>query len=144
MSTIITKNVNLLKLCRKYLTSFSARQFYFQFIHSQFMHGIQIFSSLCSNRLIEKLHLIQKSALRVVANTHYINFHLIPSVYMFTYVDPLNYMYFLIQFCVNISGQSLHLKFSMINVQTIFMIFSQPCWDTFLLYTPCGNIESNI
>ena len=79
LSTIITKNVNLLKLCRKYLTSFSAWQFYFQFIHSKFMHGIQIYSSLCSNRLIEKLHLIQKSALRVVANTHYIPFHLIPS-----------------------------------------------------------------
>ena len=146
LSTIITKNVNLLKLCRKYLTSFSARQFYFQFIHSQFMHGIQIFSSLCSNRLIEKLHLIQKSALRVVANTHYIPFHLIPSADICRSLKILPYPILCKYF------RSVY-AFKIFNGQCPDYIHDlfQPCFthrypkrDTFLLYTPCGNIESNI
>ena len=51
----------------------------------------------------------------------------IPTIFLFIwyqvriYVDPLKY--FLIRFYANVLGQSMHLKFSMINVQTTFMIF---------------------
>ena len=52
----------------------------------------------------------------------------IPTIFLFIwyqvriyYVDPSKY--FLIRFYANVLGQSMHLKFSMINVQTIFMVF---------------------
>ena len=64
------------------------------------------------------------------------------------YVDPLKY--FLIQFYVNILGQYAFKIFNDQCPDYIHDLF-QPCFthhyakrDTFLLYTPCGNIESNI
>ena len=131
-SAVLTKNDNLLKLCRKYLASFSARQFYLQFIHTQFMRGMQVSTSLCWNRLIGKLNLTQKSALRVLADTHYIPFHFIPSADI---VDHLKY--YLSQFCVNMLSLSLHLKFLTVVVQTTFTIFFSyryPKRDTFFTH----------
>ena len=64
--------INLFKLCRSYISTFAARQFYFQFIHSHLISGIQIYLNLSQKYLLDSIFLKQKSAMRIIANVHQI------------------------------------------------------------------------
>ena len=60
------------KLCRSYISTFAARQFYFQFIHSHLISGIQIYLNISQKYLLDSIFSKQKSALRIIANVHQI------------------------------------------------------------------------
>ena len=70
--TKLQSNINLFKLCRSYISTFAARQFYFQFIHSHLISGIQIYLNLSQRCLLDRIFMKQKSALRIIANFHQI------------------------------------------------------------------------
>ena len=71
IKTKIQKNTNLLQLCRTFLTTQSARQFYFQFIHCHIINGIQFFLNISPKYQLDSLYVYQKAALRIIANIHY-------------------------------------------------------------------------
>ena len=75
LSEKVSKNTNPLRSHRKHLNSFSARQFYFQFLFdSYFIIGIQVYFNICpGNTVINDLFLQHETALRIAANTHYIH-----------------------------------------------------------------------
>ena len=75
----VSKNTNLLKLCRPYLTTHSAKQFYFQFIHCYLIYGIHIYYNLCASNITNPIFTQQKRALRIVANVQHIPFYLSPT-----------------------------------------------------------------
>ena len=70
--TRLQSNINLLKPCKSYISTFAARQFYFQFIHSHLTSGIQLYLNLLPEYLIDSIFLKQKSAMRMIANVHQI------------------------------------------------------------------------
>ena len=74
--TKLQSNINLFKLCRSYISTFAARQFYFQFIHSHLISGIQIYLNLSQKYLLDSIFLKQKSAMRIIDNVHRIPNHL--------------------------------------------------------------------
>ena len=76
-------SISLLRLCRKYLNNFAARQFYFQFVHCHFINGIHIYQNLSTNFLMDKLFVLQITALRLVCSLHMIPPHFIPSSILF-------------------------------------------------------------
>ena len=52
--TKLQSNINLFILCKSYISTFAARQFYFQFIHSHLISGIQIYLNLSQKYLLDK------------------------------------------------------------------------------------------
>ena len=68
----LQSNINLFKLCRSYISTFAARQFYFQCIHSHLISGIQIYLNLSQKCLLDSIFLKQKSVMRIIANVHQI------------------------------------------------------------------------
>ena len=44
--SLVDKKICFLRLCRRFLTTFSSKQFYYQFIHCHVIQGIQIHYSL--------------------------------------------------------------------------------------------------
>lgn len=72
----VTKNTNLLKLCRPYLTTYSSKLFYYQFIHCHLIYGIYIYFNLTTLNVNAPIFLQQKRALRIIANMRHIPYYL--------------------------------------------------------------------
>ena len=70
--SLVDKKICLLRLCRRFLTTFSSKQFYYQFIHCHLIQGIQIYYSLSPKYLRDSLYLCQKTAIRIIANVHFL------------------------------------------------------------------------
>lgn len=75
----VQRNVYLLQNLRYFLDIASARTFYFQFIYCHLIYGIHIIGNLSCNNALNRLFLLQKRALRIIANVHYIPYYLIPT-----------------------------------------------------------------
>ena len=75
----VQRNVYLLQHSRYFLDRASARTFYFQFIYCHLVNGIHIIGNLSCNNALNRLFLLQKRAFRIIANVHYISYHLIPT-----------------------------------------------------------------
>lgn len=73
----ISKNINLLRLCRPYIRFEYARIFYFQFIFCHLIYGICIYHNLAPDYATKSLYLQQKRALRIVADFHRLPCYLI-------------------------------------------------------------------
>ena len=73
----VSKNTNLLLLCRPYLTTYSAKLFYYQFIHCHLIYGIHIYYGLSPSTFSNCIFLQQKRALRIIANVNHIPYYLI-------------------------------------------------------------------
>ena len=73
----VSKNTNLLLLCRPYLTTYSAKLFYYQFIHYHLIYSIYIYYGLSPSTFSNCIFLQQKRALRIIANVNHIPYYLI-------------------------------------------------------------------
>ena len=122
----VSKNTNLLQLCRPYLTTYSAKQFYYQFIHSYLIYGIHIYYNLSPSTYTNRIFLQQKRALRIIANVHHIPYHLISTNEMCTHLKILplpllnNYFTYLYGFKVMYNLSPQYISDFFVNVENRF------------------------
>ena len=70
--SLVDKKICLLRLYRRFLTTFSSKQFYYQFIHCHLIKGIQIYYSLSPKYLRDSLYLCQKTAIWIIAKVYFL------------------------------------------------------------------------
>ena len=73
----INKNIALFQNCREFLDRKSARDFYFRYIYCYLIYGIRIYGNLSPRYLLDRIFLLQKRAMRLIANVNHIPYHLI-------------------------------------------------------------------
>ena len=62
----------------------SARDFYFRYIDCYLIYGIRIYGNLSPRYLLDRIFLLQKRAMRLIANVNHIPYHLIHTKDLYT------------------------------------------------------------
>ena len=79
----VSKNTNLRLLCRPYLTTYSAKLFYYQFIHCHLIYGIHIYYGLSPSTFSNCIFLQQKGRLEsLIMLTMYLTISVVLMIYV--------------------------------------------------------------
>jgi hypothetical protein len=138
----INRNIVLFRLCRKFISTSTAVRFYHNFIYSFLIYGIYIYYNLSSMSSTYKLYALQKSAFRIISNTHSLPRYLIPTKTLYATLGLLplhslaNYFTCVIGFKIlnKISPNYLYMDFFKYSCRF-------PSRDKFILKPPTDDLN---